>query len=232
MKRSEVNTIIRDASAFIAQHHFYLPPFAYWTPEDWQQKDESVREIVDHELGWDVTDFGAGRYDEFGLTLFTIRNGSLENLKTGRGKTYAEKLLIVSIDQITPYHFHWQKTEDIINRGGGRLCLQLYQSTPDEKLDEEATITVSLDGVVNTLPAGAIVTLNPGESITLPTGLYHKFWAEGERVLCGEVSTVNDDHADNCFIEPIGRFSSIEEDEPPLHLLIGDYPHYYDPTSN
>ena len=229
MNRSQVNAIIRDADEFIKQHHFYLPPFAHWTPDDWRSKGEEAREIADHGLGWDVTDFGKGDYEAFGLTLFTIRNGAPENLISGRGKTYAEKLLIVSVDQVTPYHFHWQKTEDIINRGGGKLLLQLYQSTEDEKLDETAEFNVSLDGVIHTFSAGAIVTLHPGESITLPTGLYHKFWAEGERVLCGEVSTVNDDHTDNCMLDPIARFSQIEEDEPPLYLLVGDYEQYYQP---
>ncbi len=29
--------------------------------------------------------------------------------------------------------------------------------------------------------------------------------------------------ADNIFRDPIGRFSDIEEDEAPLHLLVSDY---------
>jgi hypothetical protein len=227
MKRSEINAIMREADAFMRAHQFYLPPFAYWTPDDWRRKGPEANEIANHALGWDITDFGQGKYDEVGLFLFTIRNGTPENLKTGRGKVYAEKLLIIGVNQITPFHFHWQKTEDIINRGGGRLMIQLYNSTPDEKLDKSSEVVVSLDGVVHTLPAGAVVMLEPGASITLGTGLYHKFWAEGSRVLCGEVSTVNDDHTDNCFLDPIGRFASIEEDEPPLHLLVGDYGQYY-----
>ena len=227
MKRSQINACIREADAIVKKHHFYLPPFAYWTPDEWRSKGPEAQEIADHALGWDVTDFNQGRFDELGLTLFTIRNGDLESLKTGRGKTYAEKILIVKPDQITPFHFHWQKTEDIINRGGGTLLLELYNSTEDEKLDKSSPITVSLDGVEHQLEAGAIVKLAPGESITLPTGLYHKFWAEGDTVLAGEVSTVNDDHADNCFLEPLPRFSEIEEDEQPLYLLVGDYTGYY-----
>ncbi len=226
MKRSRVNAIIREADAFIKAHQFYLPPFAYWTPDDWRSKDESVREIAERGLGWDITDFGQGRYDELGLCLFTIRNGDPANLKTGRGKIYAEKLLIVGENQITPFHFHWVKTEDIINRGGGTLMIQLYNSTPDGGL-ADTDITVSTDGMVRHLPAGAVVALGHGESITLPTGLYHKFWGEGGTVLVTEVSMVNDDHTDNRFLDPIGRFSEIEEDEPPLHLLVGDYIRYY-----
>lgn len=227
MKRSEINAIIRDADAFIRQHQFHLPPFAYWTPDEWKRKGAEVREIVERGLGWDITDFGQNDYRNRGLFLFTIRNGSPANLQTCTGKVYAEKLLIVDDQQVTPFHFHWTKVEDIINRGGAKLLIQLYNSTPDELADETSEVTVSIDGIIRTLPPGGTVTLNPGESITLPTRLYHKFWAEGGRVLVGEVSTVNDDTADNKFLEPIGRFTAIEEDEPPFYLLLTDYANYY-----
>ena len=46
-------------------------------------------------------------------------------------------------------------------------------------------------------------------------------------MLVGEVSTVNDDNTDNKFHQPVGRFPQIEEDEPPLHLLINDYGKYW-----
>ncbi len=228
MKRSEINGIMRDAIAFTNKHQFHLPPFAFWLPEDWTKKGLEVREIVDRELGWDITDFGSGRYGELGLFIFTIRNGNQADLPKGDGKLYAEKLLIVDVDQVTPFHFHWRKTEDIINRGGGKLLLQLYNSTPDGGL-ADSDVTVSTDGVVRTLPAGGVVALSPGESITLTTGLYHKFWGAESRVLVGEVSLVNDDNTDNRFLDPVGRFPSIEEDEPPLHLLVKDYNRYYHP---
>lgn len=226
MKRSEINTIMRSADAFIKSQGFHLPPFAYWTAEEWQAKGPEAREIVENGLGWDITDFGQGDYDNLGLFLFTVRNGNPANLKNCTGKVYAEKIMIVGVDQITPMHFHWAKVEDIINRGGGKLVIQLYNSTEDEKL-AGTDISVSMDGVEYTLKAGDTVTLSPGESITLPTGLYHKFWATEKRVLVGEVSTVNDDNTDNCFYEPIGRFPSVVEDEPPLCLLVSDYPKYY-----
>ncbi len=72
--------------------------------------------------------------------------------------------------------------------------------------------------------------LGPGESITLPPRCYHAFWGVGDRVLVGEVSLVNDDAHDNHFYDPVGRFPAIEEDEPPLHLLVTDYERYYDPA--
>jgi len=227
MKRSQVNSIMRSADKFIRECGFFLPPFAYWTPEVWKQKGVEVSEIVTNQLGWDITDFGSGNFQACGLFLFTLRNGSSENWRNLRGKLYAEKLLVVDIDQITPFHFHWKKTEDIINRGGGNLMLQLYYSTPDEKLDLEKEITIMIDGVQRILPPGGSVTLTPGESITLPPNCYHKFWGVGGRVLVGEVSMVNDDSTDNRFADQEGRFPVIEEDEPPLHLLITDYQHYY-----
>jgi D-lyxose ketol-isomerase len=42
-------------------------------------------------------------------------------------------------------------------------------------------------------------------------------------VLVGEVSAVNDDANDNCFLEPVGRFPLVDEDEQPVHLLVSDY---------
>jgi len=228
MKRSEINAIMRDADDFIRAHGFYLPPFAYWTPQIWTTKGEEVREIVDRNLGWDITDFGQGDYASCGLFIFTIRNGDAEKLKAMRGKLYAEKILVVDVDQITPMHFHWRKTEDIIVRGGGKLVIQLYNSTDDEKLADSA-VTVSIDGVRRTVKAGDTVVLGPGESITLPDHLYHKFWGAEGRVLVGEVSLVNDDNIDNRFLDPVGRFPAIEEDEPPLYLLCNDYSRYYRP---
>jgi D-lyxose ketol-isomerase len=228
MKRSEINAIMREADAFIRSRGFYLPPFAYWTPEDWETRGEEVREIVENGLGWDITDFGCGDYQRFGLFLFTLRNGNPKNWETMQGKLYAEKVMVVDVDQLTPMHFHWNKSEDIINRGGGKLAIQLYNATEDEDL-ADTDVAVSMDGVRRVVKAGETVVLGPGESITLPTRLYHTFWGVEGRVLIGEVSMVNDDNLDNRFHEPIGRFPDVEEDEPPLHLLINDYGRYYRP---
>jgi len=225
MKRSEINSILQDAGRFLAQNHFHLPPFAAWSPADWQARGEDVREIVERGLGWDITDFGSGDFARCGLFLFTLRNGRLDALKVGQGKVYAEKVMIVEVGQITPRHFHWQKTEDIIVRGGGELVVELFNSTSDGGL-AAGDVSVQLDGIRHTVKAGATVTLHPGESITLEPGVYHKFWGAAARVLVGEVSTVNDDTTDNRFFEPVGRFPTIEEDAPPTHLLVGDYPRH------
>ena len=154
MRRSEINAILREADAFIRQQQFHLPPFAYWAPEDWSHRGADVAEIVANNLGWDITDFGQGDYRKIGLFLFTIRNGSPQNLEHCTGKVYAEKLLIVDVQQVTPFHFHWQKMEDIINRGGGSLLIQLYNSTPDERADETREIIVSVDSVERRVAPG------------------------------------------------------------------------------
>jgi D-lyxose ketol-isomerase len=160
------------------------------------------------------------------LFLFTLRNGSLDEMRVKQGKLYCEKLMIVGVDQVTPMHFHWNKVEDIINRGGGKLVIQLYNANDEEGL-ADSTVVASLDGVKRQVKAGDVVRLAPGESITLPPRLYHKFWGAEDRVLVGEVSLVNDDQNDNRFYETIGRFPAIDEDEEPLHLLVTDYPKYY-----
>ena len=222
MLRSEINRIIRDADAFLSDHRFHLPPFADWSLDDWRRRAHEAGDIIDRGLGWDITDFGLGDYRRTGLFLFTIRNGSIENLNKGRGKLYAEKALIVDVDQVTPLHRHKVKTEDIINRGGGVLVVRLYNATPDGGLDD-GIVEVVMDGLRHRVNAGDTVALAPGESITLEPGCYHAFWAAESKALVGEVSLVNDDNTDNYFYEPVGRFPTIEEDEPPLRLLVKDY---------
>ena len=218
MKRSEINRIMRDAADFAREKGFLLPPFAFWSQEDWADKGEEYNELRENQLGWDITDFGSGDYTKVGLLMFTIRNGNFQ-------RPDAEKLLIVEEGQVTPYHFHYKKMEDIINRGGGNLIVKLYNSTPDEKF-ADTPVTVRMDGRRYQVPAGSEITVHPGESITLTSGMYHTFWGESGKgkILVGEVSKVNDDRVDNRFYEPVGRFPEIEEDEPPLYLLGMDYP--------
>ena len=42
-------------------------------------------------------------------------------------------------------HFHWYKTEDIINRGGGNCLIRVYNSLPNEEIDYESDVTVHCD---------------------------------------------------------------------------------------
>ncbi len=220
MKRSEVNGLIRDAIAFFDHHRFFLPPFAHWTLAEWRRSE--AHEIIERGLGWDLTDFGRGQFDAFGLLLFTLRNGATESLARGTGKLYAEKAMIVSVGQRTLMHHHTSKTEDIIVRAGGRLMVEVYSVDAGDELSPD-DVRLSTDGLDRTVPAGHVVALEPGASITLTPQIYHSFWAEGEPVLAGEVSTVNDDATDNVFHEAADRFPLIAEDEPPFRLLVSDY---------
>lgn len=43
-------------------------------------------------------------------------------------------------------------------------------------------------------------------------------------MIVGEVSDVNDDKSDNCFLESFCRFPVIIEDEPIFHYLCTEYP--------
>lgn len=223
MKRSTVNEIILRAEEFITSFGYILPPFAYWSPQDMKKRRAEISLVVDARLGWDITDYGQGRFSEIGLTLFTVRNGRAADLASGKGMLYAEKIMISLRDQVAPMHRHVVKAEDIINRGGGKLAIELYASAPDGTIDPKAEVSVPTDGIVRKLTAGGVLALDPGESVTLMPGVWHAFWGEGDDVLIGEVSTVNDDLKDNIFRDKVGRFSQIEEDEKPVHLLVADY---------
>jgi hypothetical protein len=223
MQRSEINNLMREAIAFFEARHFKLPGWAFYLPQQWLKLGAEADEIRHNMLGWDITDFGSGSFYKQGLLLFTLRNGNFRDPHSL--KTYCEKIMIVRENQVTPMHYHNLKMEDIINRGGGNLCIQLYNSTENGGLAPMAG-TVSVDGIVRKFQAGEIFVLPPGESIALPRGLYHKFWGDKGKglVLAGEVSQVNDDTTDNIFYDQCGRFPAIEEDESPLHLLCSEYP--------
>lgn len=224
MKRSEMNRYIAEARSFFAENHFVLPPYADWTPEEWRERGSEADGIRASRLGWDVTDFNSGRFESIGLTLFTLRNGSLAGGSTS--KVYAEKIMFVRQNQVTPFHYHAQKTEDIINRGGkgtGRLAVQLYNSTKDGGF-AQSPVSAVCDGVRREMEAGGTIVLGPGESITLTPYLYHQFYAVDGHGLIGEVSSFNDDDTDNYFKEPLPRYPTLAEDEPPFRLLCTEYP--------
>jgi len=223
MKRSTINQIMQAADEMIRHHGFTLPPFAYWTPDQFVANKTRAARVISGRCGWDITDYGQGRFDELGLFLFTLRNGLLSDLQRGGGMCYAEKLLISRQDQLSPMHTHVIKAEDIINRGGARLAVKLYGSDAEGRIDKTRGGTVLADGIPRDYAPGEVLLLSPGESVTLMPGDWHALWGEGGDVLIGEVSTVNDDVTDNIFAAPVGRFSRIEEDEAPTHLLVSDY---------
>ncbi|SPW60850.1 putative sugar related regulatory protein [Escherichia coli] len=78
MKRSQINYVIDKAHAIAQTFRVCLPEFAYFTVDDWLQRErDNWQEVVDLQLGWDITDFGRGDFNQTGLTLLTMRNGAL-----------------------------------------------------------------------------------------------------------------------------------------------------------
>lgn len=222
MKRSQINYAIDKAHAIAETFRVCLPEFAFFTADAWRKQPlEEWGEVLDLQLGWDITDFGQGDFGKVGLTLLTLRNGALNS--TAYPKPYAEKMLQIQQEQQTPWHFHRHKMEDILNRGGGDLCMQLGWATNEALFDERRKVEVRVDGRRRTFKPGETLVLKPGQGVCLPPRLYHRFWAEKAFVLGWEISMVNDDKCDNHFLEPGGRFPAIEEDVPVKWLLCNEY---------
>lgn len=221
MKRAEINKQITYAINYMRERTLPLPGFAYWTEDEWIKNKEENQEILETMLGWDVTDFGLGDFYKYGLVSFVFRNGSYHN-RDKYPKPYAEKMLLVHEGQELPLHYHWYKIEDIINRGGGNLIMQLYNGNKDGSLRDD-DVTVSIDGKSKVVKAGSKITLKPGQSITLKPYQYHSWYAEKGPIMLFEVSTTNDDFTDNNFYKDLPRIPQIEEDEEKEYLVFSDY---------
>ena len=154
---------------------------------------------------WDVTDFGLGDFPRNGLVLVNL----------AEQPEYCEKVMYVRKNQVTPRHCHAAKKEDIICRWG-ELAIELYSG-------KSQTVAAQVNGEVRQIPANKPFVLRAGERITLTQKLEHAFWAASDYAVVGEVSTRNDDLHDNFFHDKnIGRFSKLEEDEPPVVRLVSD----------
>ncbi|MDR1280945.1 MAG: D-lyxose/D-mannose family sugar isomerase [Opitutaceae bacterium] len=235
LSRSTINASIRVSREVLERLGIHLPAFAGWTPARWENTGPEADEIRDCALGWDVTDFGSRKFHELGRTLFTMRNGLPLHKDARYPKPYAEKFLIEPENQRSPIHYHLNKREDIINRGGGNVIVALHRIGQDGMPDARgAAINASVDGVRRTFAAGEKIRLRPGESIAIPPSTFHQFWAEegtGLRIdgvgytVSGEISTVCDDYNDNCFIDDwSARYPEIVEDEPRETYLCNEYP--------
>ena len=217
MKRSEINQAIIESKKMMENYSWVLPKWGYWSKEDYINEPSVSKYLKDHQMGWDVTDFGKGLFNEQGITLFCIRNGIQGN---AQDKPYAEKLLFMREGQEIPFHSHKVKLEDIINRGGGDLAIEFVMVNEHLK-EKNENINILVDGVQVEVEPHEPLILKRGQSVTVERNIYHKFYAlKGTgMVMAGEVSQVNDDNNDNFFLEPVGRFTQIEEDEQPIHPL-------------
>jgi len=189
MNRSAVNQVVKDASAMFKNNGWHLPP----------------------EPKWDVTDFGLGDFNSYGLVLVNLAEEA----------EYCEKLMYAKKGMTTPCHAHKMKKEDIIVRNG-RLAIQIWKGKPGEDKKGDP-FKIKINGLFSKVYSGDILKLSSGERVTLVPGIYHEFYPLSDECIIGEVSTANDDLHDNFFInEDIGRFSDIIEDELPIVKLISD----------
>ena len=225
MKRSEINQAIKVAMARLNEYKITLPCFGYWTTEEWKEKSDITGRIRERMMGWDVTDFGSGDFSKCGATLFTVRNGDKNDAELKM--PYAEKYIILSdkTEQEIPLHYHIYKSEDIINRGGGVLVVQLYHKTEDDGVDLKRKVEVYTDCIKRTVEPGEIIEVMPGDSITLEPYVYHRFYAKKDcgLLIVGEVSKVNDDNTDNIFYKKSERFAEVQEDEEIIYPLVNEY---------
>jgi D-lyxose ketol-isomerase len=70
---------------------------------------------------------------------------------------------------------------------------------------------------------GSPISLAAGSRVTIIPGVWHSFVAASAECIIGEVSTANDDVNDNYFLDAnVGRFPSIDEDEPRAASLVSE----------
>ena len=148
--------------------------------------------------------------------------GDWRDLETKRGRLYAEKAIMSLDGQRAPHHYHVVKTEDIVNRGGARFVVELFQVDALGAPTKDRFRALK-DVSVLDLGPGDQVRLEPGEGLTLEPYVAHAFWAEGGTALAGEVSLANDDRSDNYFVPPLAPPAPIEEDAPARHVTARDY---------
>lgn len=164
---------------------------------------------------WDVTGFGLDQFEKMGLVLINLADLP----------QYCEKILFAKSRQLTIMHCHRKKQEDIIARVG-TFAMRLAASDENLRVQRNGPpVRVLINGEEQMVQSNSIVFLRPGERITLFPGVYHEFWPISEYCIMGEVSTANDDQNDNFFENPdVGRYETIDEDEPPVELLLNEKP--------
>ena len=228
MLRSEINCSVAEALEILDHERIRLPSWAYWTAERWREVGPEAAELREHGLGWNITDFGSGDFERVGLLICVTRNGCLHHGRPATTKTYAEKVFVVGPGQLTPWHFHWLKTEDLINRAGGNLKVEVAWAADDEISLSDRQVSVQVDGITRQVAPGSTIAIGAGESITFPPRLCHKFQggASGGKVIAGEISSLNDDATDNCFLGMSASRTPIVEDEPAKYLLFDEYPQF------
>ncbi|MDE2016931.1 MAG: D-lyxose/D-mannose family sugar isomerase [Hyphomicrobiales bacterium] len=222
MLRSHVDRHIEAMRAACARHGVALPGFADWTPAQFAAAGPGATRIRDGGLGWNVAEFAPGEFERAGLVIFTTRMGDHAKLSSGRGRLYGEKALFARDRQTTPHHYHRVKTEDVINRGGGRFVVEIVGVDRAGEPTGEPVRLFKDEREIEVAPRGRVV-LDPGESLVLEPYVAHGFRAEGGDALAVEISLANDDANDNYFLPPLGPQAGIVEDAPARFVTVADY---------
>ena len=221
MKRSLIDARIEAGLKLCQRYNMVLPPFAFWNSAQFVGNRASAERIHAAGLGWNVAEFAPGAFATLGLVVFTSRMGDWRLLSSGGGRLYGEKTIMLVDGQRAPHHYHVVKTEDILNRGGARLVIELFKVDAHGRRSNEAFQALKDTEMLRLLP-GDRVSLEPGESIVLEPYVAHAFWAEGGDVLAGEVSLANDDATDNYFIPTLSGAVLIDEDAPARYVTVPD----------
>lgn len=178
--RSQASHSIALAREVFVHFGISLPAFSGWSVDQWRNAGPDCDEIRNCMLGWDVTDFGSGRFHEIGRCLFTLRNGRPADSRYP--KSYAEKLIIDPEGQRAPAHYHRSKREDIVCRAGGDIIVELSATEPDGSPSGRG-FAIVVDGILLTIGPRERVRLQPGESLCIPPRTIHQFWG-GSRNRC------------------------------------------------
>ncbi|WP_123791918.1 D-lyxose/D-mannose family sugar isomerase [Pacificibacter maritimus] len=77
-------------------------------------------------------------YGTRGVQLTCLRQSSAANVAQGMSRVYAEKLLILNENQVSPMHRHDKKTKDFITCGGGAFMIEVSSASAEGGLDDQA----------------------------------------------------------------------------------------------
>ncbi|MBK9620478.1 MAG: D-lyxose/D-mannose family sugar isomerase [Candidatus Obscuribacter sp.] len=233
MKRSEINAAVARAIANSQKCGIALPRWAAWAPEEFGESAEGMRQ---QKLGWKVVDFGLGDFANCGLVVLVLANaladakgepvtkGSQVGAYQYPGSSFSRKFLFVQAGQTRAPPLPPPERAQRSDCGGGApVTFELAWAESDTKLSER-DVDVQVDGIWHHLPAHGKVTINPGETITLPGDLSHiiSVAAGGGDVIMLETSTANNDAHDNIFPFITPTSVAIEEDTRALYQMLDE----------
>lgn len=234
MKRSEIDAAIARAIANAVKFGVKLPKWAEWKPAQFGDNADALRQ---QKLGWKVIDFGQGDFANCGLVILAQCSpvvdesgapltkphpvGDAEIPVTG----FSRKFLFVQAGQTEPDHFHRQKArKEVTVLAGAPVTFQLAWADGDKALSDKE-VNVLVDGIVHKLAAHGSITIEAGETITLPGELSHVISVPkgGEDTIMLETSTANNDNHDNIFPFMTPTSAPVDEDATPRYQLLDEH---------